>query len=116
MKYILVFLLVFMFFFGCVSLGESREDTLDLLSQEVHEGMADGYRGPIRVQVGMNAGVISEIIILDDSEDRFVGGAAIEELIDSVIEINSTDVDVVTGATLSSKGFLDAVNNAIMGL
>ena len=115
MKYFLIFL-TFMFVLGCVSLGESGEDAMAMPSQEIYEGEADGYRGPIRVQVVMSAGIISEIIILDDSEDRFVGMAAIEELIDFVIENNSTDVDVVTGATLSSKGFLEAVNNAIMGL
>jgi uncharacterized protein with FMN-binding domain len=37
-----------------------------------------------------------------------------EELIDIVIEYNSTDVDAVSGATATSKGFLDAVNNAIL--
>jgi uncharacterized protein with FMN-binding domain len=44
-----------------------------------------------------------------------VGGEAIEELIDTVVGYNSTDVDAVSGATETSKGFLEAVYNAIMG-
>ncbi|MDR3021032.1 MAG: FMN-binding protein [Treponema sp.] len=37
-----------------------------------------------------------------------------EELIDTVIENNSADVDAISGATLTSKGFLEAVKNDII--
>jgi len=81
---------------------------------EIFEGTAQGMRGPITVQVWINDGSITEIVVIDSIEDRFVGAAAIEELIDTVIENNSTDVDVISGATISSRGFLDAVNRAII--
>jgi uncharacterized protein with FMN-binding domain len=94
---------------GCALLGgrASRE--------AAYEGTAQGYRGPISLQVRLNAGTITEIIIIESEEDRSVGGAAMEELIDLVILYNSTDVDVISGATESSRGFLEAVDNAIMG-
>jgi uncharacterized protein with FMN-binding domain len=82
--------------------------------EEIFEGNAMGYRGSIYVQVYLSAGAITDIIIIDSIEDRFVGGAAMEELIDIVIENNSIDVDAISGATVTSKGFLEAVNNAIM--
>lgn len=110
MKYVLItFLIVMIVTAGCVALGGSRDET-----GEVYEGTARGYRGPITVQVRIDGGSIMDIVIIDSREDRFVGGAAIEELIDTVIENNSTDVDVISGATISSKGFLEAVNNAII--
>jgi len=80
----------------------------------VYEGSAFGYRGPIYVQVRLSDGSISEITVVDSDEDHFVGGAAMEELIETVTELNSTDVDTVSGATITSKGFLEAVRNAIM--
>jgi len=83
-------------------------------SGEIYEGTGQGYRGTIRVNVRFSGGSIVEIVVVDSLEDRFVGGAAIEELIDIVIEHNSTDVDVVSGATESSRGFLEAVESAIM--
>ena len=83
---------------------------------EVYEGTGLGRRGPIVVQVRLSGGSITEIIVVDSLEDRFVGGAAIDELIEQVIECNSTDVDVISGATESSRGFLEAVENAIMRL
>jgi len=81
---------------------------------EVFEGSGIGYRGPLNVQVRMRNGYITEILVVESAEDRFVGEAAIEELIDLVTEYNSTDVDAVSGATESSRGFLEAVQDAIM--
>jgi len=83
-------------------------------SGEVYEGTGQGYRGPVTVQVWMDGADIIEIVIIDSEDDRFVGGAAIEELIDLVVMYNSTDIDAVSGATESSKGFLEAVERAII--
>lgn len=112
MKYILILLLPLVLVLSCAAFG-GRTGAL-IVNQEVYEGNAAGYRGPIYVQVKMSGGIITEIIVLDSIEDHFVGEAAIEELIDAIIELNSTDIDAVSGATVSSKGFLDAVNNAII--
>jgi len=83
-------------------------------TEQVYEGSSIGYRGTIHVQVRMSGGSISEITIVDSDEDRFIGGAAMEEMIETMIELNSTDIDAVSGATITSKGFLEAVRNAIM--
>jgi len=106
---------------SCVSLGgrnNAAYSTGSVDSVEITdflEGTAQGYRGPIQVQVRVSGGSITEIIV-DSEEDNLVGGAAIEELIDMVIQYNTTDIDAVTGATESSRGFLKAVENAIMNL
>jgi hypothetical protein len=119
MKNIFLFVLFSGFFIsGCVILNSkgSYKITGDWDSHSVLlEGSAMGYRGVINVNVRMNGESITEIVIVDSVEDRFVGGSAIEELIDMVVEYNSTDIDVISGATVSSMGFLEAVYNAIMG-
>ena len=81
----------------------------------VYEGAAMGYRGIICVRVGMENGNIAEITVLESHEDSAVGGAAMEELIDLVLIYNTTEIDAISGATETSKGFLAAVENAIMG-
>jgi uncharacterized protein with FMN-binding domain len=111
MKYTLLFMVIFAVISGCAALGGKRGDTA-----AVCEGTAQGYRGPIRVQVRISEGSITDVIIVDSEEDAFVGGAAIEELLDMVILYNTTDIDAVSGATESSRGFLEAVENAIMNL
>jgi len=108
-KYILFSVLVLaVIVSGCALLGGS------LRGDEVFEGSGQGFRGTVTVQVRMNGAEIVDIAIIDSIEDRFVGEAAMEELIELVIMYNTTDVDAVSGATESSRGFLEAVQNAIL--
>ena len=109
--------LILLVFSGCAGLGDRAEAGRNrriVNADGVYEGSARGRRGTIRVQVRMEAGSIAEINIVDSSEDLFVGGAAMEELLELVLEYNTTDLDAVSGATESSEGFLAAVENAIM--
>jgi len=116
MKHILIFAMVILIVVsGCTVFGRARTSEYSLPG-EILEGSAMGFRGLIHVQVRLDGDSITEILVVDSVEDRFVGGAAIEDLIDRVIEYNSTDVDVISGATITSKGFLEAVNQAIMRL
>ena len=78
-----------------------------------YEGAAVGYRGVIRVRVGTENGTITEITVIESSEDRAVGGAAIEELTDLVLMYNTTELDAVSGATETSRGFLTAIEDAL---
>lgn len=114
MKYVLFLAMFGIIISGCAVLAGRSVQKESVQHEEIFEGSAPGYRGPIHVQVHLNAGAITDITIVDSMEDRFVGGSAMEELIDIVIENNSADVDAISGATVTSKGFLDAVNNAIM--
>lgn len=58
-------------------------------------------------------GTIQDVEVLEQNETPEFGGAALEELPGKVVEANSTDIDGVTGATITSKAFLAAVQNAI---
>jgi len=108
MKRILFIILIVFIIYGCAVFNRN------LNRGEVYEGTGQGYRGSITVQVFMNGADIMEIVVADSVENRFVGAEAIEELIDTVIMYNSTDIDAVSGATETSRGFLEAVENAIM--
>jgi len=94
---------------GCAILNSSLTD-----GSETFTGSSQGYRGPITVQVQINGNQITGVEIIDSAEDRSVGGLAMEELAGMVIMYNSTDIDAITGATESSRGFLEAVENAIL--
>ena len=118
MKYFLVSVLALVIIIsGCAILSAQRgHDNGGTDSGDVYEGTGQGYRGPVHVRVRLNDGHITEIVIVDSTEDRFVGSAAMEELSVMVIEYNTTDIDVISGATQSSRGFLDAIENAILNL
>ena len=98
---------------GCAGL-KTENRTEEKQANGVYEGAAQGYRGTIRVRVGFESGTITEITIIESREDRAVGEAAIEELTDLVLMYNTTEIDAISGATGTSKGFLAAIENAIM--
>ena len=117
MKYVIFAVLFLIIISGCAVLSAQRghEDS-ELASGNVCEGTGQGYRGLIGVFVRLNGNTIVEIVVVDSVEDPFVGGAAMEELSYLVIEYNTTDIDVISGATYTSRGFLEAVENAILNL
>lgn len=81
--------------------------------ESVLEGAGRGYRGLIRALVHSNSNGIQSIEVIDHKDDEFIGGVAMESLAESILESNSTDLDAISGATESSRGFLEAVRNAI---
>ena len=66
----------------------------------------------IRVEVTMIDEEITAIEILEHGEDEDVSGPAFEEIPDAIITAQSTEVDAVTGATLTSNGIMEAVADA----
>jgi uncharacterized protein with FMN-binding domain len=79
----------------------------------VYEGRGQGFRGPVRVAVRLDREGITGIAILDHADDEIPGGAAMEELLELVLDAGSADVDVIAGATESAAGFLSAVEDAL---
>ena len=115
MKYLLFIAAGFVIpvlFSGCAGL---KTETKAEEKQAVYEGSAPGYRGIIRVRVGFENGAFTEITVVESREDRAVGSAAMEELADMVLFYNTTDIDVISGATVTSEGFLAAIENAVTG-
>ncbi len=78
-----------------------------------YEGVGSGYGGDVIVSVTLEKDIIIAIDIIEaKGEDSAYFDAAVG-LIDDIITTNSTDVDTVSGATFSSRGILDAVNDAL---
>ncbi|SDK85599.1 FMN-binding protein [Natronincola ferrireducens] len=80
---------------------------------EFYEGTAEGYGGTIRVRVEMAEEEIVSIQILEINDTPGLGDTAADKVIERIIEAQSTDVDVATGATMSSLGTINAVKNAL---
>lgn len=67
----------------------------------------------LAVKVKMEGGKIAAIDIVQQQETAGVGSKALDALPAAMIEAQSTDVDVVAGATVSSNALKEAVQNAI---
>lgn len=72
-----------------------------------------GMGGDIAVKVKIVEGKIESIEIAADNETPDRIAKVVETLIPSIIENQSTEVDVVSSCTLSSNAVIEAVNNAI---
>ena len=107
---ILVLLAVFFQLTAC--LGPSSRHETDYRSG-TYEGSSRGLRGAINVRLDISNGEIVNIEIIEHREAAFPGTAAMEELQELVLETGSTDLDAISGATFSSRGFLEAVEDAL---
>ena len=77
------------------------------------DGVYEGKSGFVRVSVTIKGGEISAIEILQHGGGGPKYAEMIRPLIDKIINKQSTDVDAVTGATVSSKYLKEAVDNAL---
>lgn len=76
-------------------------------------GTADGFIGPITVEVTMDGDTITSVTVVDNSETLNIASGALEQIPAAIVAANSPDVDVVAGATYTSKGIMNAVKDAI---
>jgi uncharacterized protein with FMN-binding domain len=65
------------------------------------------------VSVEVDSRNIIAVEIISAGDDPFIGRPAMESLAETVLEENTTDLDVISGATVSSLGFLEAVEDAL---
>jgi uncharacterized protein with FMN-binding domain len=80
----------------------------------VFTGEATGFRPGLKVSVEITDNEIVSIQVTDHNEVnfRFYAGP-IQEIPQEIIEAQSTDVDTVSGATFTSIGIINAVNDAL---
>ena len=76
-------------------------------------GTAQGFGGPITVEVTMDGDTITGVTVVSNSETQSVAAGALEQIPQEIVAANSTDVDIVAGATYTSNGIINAVKDAI---
>lgn len=79
----------------------------------VYEGSAQGMNGAVAVKVSVEKGKISAVDIVSHEETKGVSDVAMERVPNSIIDKQKTEVDTVSGATISSKAIMAAVENAL---
>lgn len=79
----------------------------------VYLGEGEGYEGPMTVRVTVFAGKVTSIELVSSMDDEPYFGRAWATVPGRIIAAQTTSVDAVSGATYSSEGIRDAVNNAL---
>ncbi|AKP67986.1 FAD-binding protein [Companilactobacillus ginsenosidimutans] len=72
-----------------------------------------GLGGKITVRVTYQKNKIEDVEVMQHHESEDVGLVAVDEMPKEIVAANSTDVDVVAGASASSRAIKEAVQDAI---
>ena len=72
-----------------------------------------GLFGPIEISVGLENGDIKTVSVDSDRETPGVGGYAIEIMPGRIVEAQSTDVDVISGASITSRAVINGVESCL---
>lgn len=103
---------------GCRVLSEIEKAKNLTITTPLLTALTDGtYRGTYSagvvsaaVRIGLKQGRITSVTLLEHQHGR--GGAA-EKIVDRIVAAQSLEIDVITGATVSSKVILKAAQNAL---
>lgn len=78
-----------------------------------YTGEGQGFGGTVTVTITTDENSITEVTVTGDSETANIGGAQLENLGNAILEAQSAEIDVVSGATLTSNGVIEAAKAAI---
>ena len=94
--------------------GDATEEATESVYKDgTYTGEAQGFGGPVDVEVIIGNGKISEINITSAEKEDGAYLSMAEDIIPTIIEAQSADVDTISGATFSSTGIKEAVTQAL---
>ncbi|EJT5933858.1 FMN-binding protein [Clostridium perfringens] len=91
---------------------DEKDISLSGIKDGTYLGVSKGYGGDIKVKVTIESGKIKSIEVVSHSETPkyYENGS---KVIASILKENSTNVDAISGATLTSNGIKNAVRDAL---
>ncbi|NLA13212.1 MAG: FMN-binding protein, partial [Tissierellia bacterium] len=120
-KRIISILLVLVMLFslaGCQSQQTVEEppkepETEALYTPGTYTGKGAGINGEIQVEVTVTENEITDIKVVSHNETPGVSDLAISDIPANIVKHQSLGIDIIAGATGSSRGILEAVANAL---
>lgn len=91
---------------GTAGVGDYEDGT--------YRGTGTGFRGDVTVEVLVEQRQIASVEVVEHSDDESFFDKA-KALIDDIIQKQTWEVDSISGATYSSRGIKEAVENALTG-
>ncbi len=104
-----LFLLLSIMMISMVACGTAKNDSSN---GGVFTGEAKGKNGTIKVEVTIENKEIKKIDIVENHESEFTKDV-FTQVINSVVEANSAEIDTISGATLTSSALIAAVTDAV---
>ncbi|MDR1831943.1 MAG: flavocytochrome c [Fusobacteriaceae bacterium] len=79
-----------------------------------YKGVGQGNQGEITVEVTVTGGQISSVKTVSHNETAGVADPALDRIPAAIVQAQSLSVDTVAGASMTSKGILAAVEDALI--
>lgn len=111
MKKLLAVLLSAALLTGCSTAKTSTET--GSMKAGTYTATAEGYHGDITIDVTVSDTAITGIEVTKEEETEGIGKAALPKLVEQAVADQTADVDIVSGATLTSNGFKMALTDAL---
>jgi uncharacterized protein with FMN-binding domain len=99
---------------GGAATGGAATDAGD---RTVTGAVAQTRWGPVQVELTVAGGTITDVAVVrypdDNGRDREINQAALPVLVQETIDAQSADIDMVSGATVTSEGYLESLQSAL---
>jgi uncharacterized protein with FMN-binding domain len=73
--------------------------------------------GPVQVQITVANGEISDVTVVEyptgNGKDREINARALPVLVQETLDAQSADIDMVSGATVTSEGYIGSLQSAL---
>jgi len=73
--------------------------------------------GPVQVQIAVANGEITDVTVVEyptgNGKDRQINARALPVLVQETLDAQSADIDMVSGATVTSEGYVGSLQSAL---
>ena len=97
--------------------GSSGSGTGTAQTATVTGTSTDTRWGPVQVQITVANGEITDVTVVEyptgNGKDRQINARALPVLVQETLDAQSADIDMVSGATVTSEGYLGSLQSAL---
>lgn len=97
--------------------GSTSTSTAGAAPQTITGDAISTRFGPVQVEVTLTDGRITDVQVLQypnsDRRDAEINGYALPLLVQASLDANSADIDMVSGATYTSNGYVRSLQSAL---
>jgi uncharacterized protein with FMN-binding domain len=102
---------------GTTGSGTTGTGTTSGSAETVTGPSVDTRWGPVQVRINVANGKITDVEVVDyptgNSRDRSINAYAIPVLVQDTLDAQSANIDMVSGATVTSEGYLESLQAAL---
>jgi uncharacterized protein with FMN-binding domain len=73
--------------------------------------------GPVQVEITVSGGTITDVAVVDyptgNGKDQQINARALPVLVQETLDAQSADIDMVSGATVTSDGYVESLQSAL---